>query len=267
VGVRGARLRQRHRLRHGPQDARAGHDRIWRNRWTTDHTVIECREALAFPGAEHHAVILRRVEAIDGDARVRVRMHVRAGHGHRSMHHVRQDDAGRWLARTGDLWMRWTGAADAKSDRDGELFLDRVVPAGRHHDFVLEIRATASVAGEPATGVRARGATGNRPAAGMSAGPLTISPGRCPGTAPAEIVADDTDQRDRRSTRVGQAVHPQHQIPRDLAHHDDIEVPTPRRGHDVVTRRATCGRHDPHGAVRVHSACSWCRVRGRVRNR
>ena len=112
---------------------------IWRNRWITDSNVVECREALAFPGDEHRAVILRRVEATDGDARVQVRMHVRAGHGRRSMHHVRQDDDGRWLARTGNLWVRWSGAADAKSDPDGELCLDCVVPAGRHHDFVLEI--------------------------------------------------------------------------------------------------------------------------------
>jgi len=89
---------------------------IWRNRWTTNHTVVECREALAFPGDVHRAVILRRIEAIAGDVRLRVRLEVRAGYGRRSMHHVRRCDDGRWLARTGGLAVRWSGAADAVLD-------------------------------------------------------------------------------------------------------------------------------------------------------
>jgi GH15 family glucan-1,4-alpha-glucosidase len=112
---------------------------IWRNRWITNDTVVECREALAFPGDEHRAVILRRVEAVDRDVRVCVRLDVRAGHGRLSMHHVRRDDSGRWLARTGGLRLRWTGAADAVSDPDGGLRLDLFVAAGTHRDFVLEI--------------------------------------------------------------------------------------------------------------------------------
>ena len=41
---------------------------IWRSRWVTNHGIIECREALAFPGDPHRAVLLRRVIAVDGDA-------------------------------------------------------------------------------------------------------------------------------------------------------------------------------------------------------
>ena len=41
---------------------------IWRNRWVGD-TRIECREALAMPADPHRAVLLRRIEAIDGAAR------------------------------------------------------------------------------------------------------------------------------------------------------------------------------------------------------
>ncbi len=112
---------------------------IWRNRWTTSHTVVECREALAFPGEVRRAVILRRVEAIEGDVRLQVRLDVRADHGRRSMHHVRRCDDGRWLARTGGLAVRWSGAADAAPDADGRLCLDLVVPGGGRHDLVLEI--------------------------------------------------------------------------------------------------------------------------------
>jgi alpha,alpha-trehalase len=112
---------------------------IWRNRWTTDRTVVECRDAMAFPGDDHRAVILRRIEAIEGDVRVVVRLHVRAGHGRRSMHHVRRDEDGRWLARTGGLAVRWSGAAGAAPDADGLLCLELTVPGGTHHDLVLEI--------------------------------------------------------------------------------------------------------------------------------
>ncbi|HEX4722046.1 MAG TPA: glycoside hydrolase family 15 protein [Pseudonocardiaceae bacterium] len=112
---------------------------IWRNRWTTNHTVVECREAMAFPGDEHRAVILRRVEAIEGDIRLLVRLDVRAGFGRRAMRHVRRDDDGRWLARSGGLVVRWSGAADAVPDDDGQLCLEFAVPAGGRHDFVLEI--------------------------------------------------------------------------------------------------------------------------------
>ena len=44
---------------------------IWRNRWVGD-TRIECREALAMPADPHRAVLLRRIEAIDGTATVTV---------------------------------------------------------------------------------------------------------------------------------------------------------------------------------------------------
>ena len=39
---------------------------LWRSRWVTDHGIIECREALAFPGDPHRAVLIRRVIAVPG---------------------------------------------------------------------------------------------------------------------------------------------------------------------------------------------------------
>ena len=52
---------------------------IWRSRWVTSGTVIECREALAFPGGPDRIVLLRQVHAVRGDARVRVVLEPRAG--------------------------------------------------------------------------------------------------------------------------------------------------------------------------------------------
>src|SRR5690349_20563577 len=45
---------------------------IWTCCWTTTSGVIECREALAFPGDPATAVILRRIFAREGDASVRL---------------------------------------------------------------------------------------------------------------------------------------------------------------------------------------------------
>src|SRR5690348_3339577 len=45
---------------------------IWRSRWLSGSAVIECREALAFPGDRHRAVLMRRVAAVQEDAEVDV---------------------------------------------------------------------------------------------------------------------------------------------------------------------------------------------------
>ncbi|HEX5402904.1 MAG TPA: glycoside hydrolase family 15 protein [Pseudonocardiaceae bacterium] len=112
---------------------------IWRNRWVTTDTVVECREALAFPGDPHRVVVLRRIEAIDRQVRLRVQLDLRDGYGRRSMRQLRRGDDGRWLARTGRLRMRWSGAADAVVDDEGRLLLDVTLRGGQHHDLVLEI--------------------------------------------------------------------------------------------------------------------------------
>ncbi len=105
---------------------------IWRNRWVTTSTAVECREALAFPGDPHRVVLLRRIEAIEREARMRVRLELGDGFGRRSLRGLRRADDGTWTGHTGDLRVRWTGAGDG-------LDFDLTVPAGGHHDLVLEI--------------------------------------------------------------------------------------------------------------------------------
>jgi hypothetical protein len=111
---------------------------IWRSRWVTEDGIIECREALAFPGEPGRAVVLRRIIALDGDARVRVVCAPHPGFGaHRP---VFRRHGGVWEAEAGGLCFRWSGADDARgADR---LELDLTVPAGSHHDLVLEIADT-----------------------------------------------------------------------------------------------------------------------------
>ena len=112
---------------------------IWNGRWvTTDGTTVECRDALAYPGDPHRAVLLRRVRAVEGDAVVHVTLDARAGFGRRALRDLRRED-GRWTGRTGDLRLRWTGAERAEPGEDGILRLELRVPAGGHHDLTLEL--------------------------------------------------------------------------------------------------------------------------------
>ncbi len=115
---------------------------IWRNRWVTTSTVIECRDALAMPADPHRAVVLRRIEAQDGPARVRVALDVRAGFGTQAMTSLRHDADGRWTARSGDLWLRWSGAPTAvRAESDG-LVVDLELAPHERRDLVLEISDT-----------------------------------------------------------------------------------------------------------------------------
>jgi alpha,alpha-trehalase len=115
---------------------------IWRSRWTTESGVVECREALAFPGDPDRAVVLRRIIAAKGDARVRVLLDARAGFGEHPLAHLTRRE-GVWTGRAGDLNLRWTGGGSARPGAGGEaghvLAMEVTVPAGQHHDLVLEM--------------------------------------------------------------------------------------------------------------------------------
>ena len=111
---------------------------IWRSRWVTAAQEIECREALSMPGDPHTAVALRRVLAIDGDTQVRVFFDPQAGFGrHRPSQVSRRN--GVWTARCGPLYLRWSGIPATARRRGTGLHAMITVPAGRHHDLVLEI--------------------------------------------------------------------------------------------------------------------------------
>ncbi len=109
---------------------------IWRSRWV-GRSRTECREALAMPADPHRAVILRRIEALDGPARVDVVLDVRAGFGRNRMTDLSRT-GGVWTGRSGVIRFRWSGAARARHSADG-LALTLSLPEGGHHDLVLEL--------------------------------------------------------------------------------------------------------------------------------
>ena len=111
---------------------------IWRSRWVTTNGVVECREALARPADRDRPVLLRRVEALKGDARVRVVLECRASWGRDRMT-LRRVQPGTWAGRTGLLTYRWSGAPPTTRAEDDRLVADLAVRAGTHHDLVLEI--------------------------------------------------------------------------------------------------------------------------------
>ncbi|MCX2929728.1 glycoside hydrolase family 15 protein [Mycobacterium sp. CVI_P3] len=117
---------------------------IWRSRWVTTTGIVECREALAFPGRADTVVVLRRIEAARGQARVDVVLQPAAGFGHRHVRNIRRDDAtGCWLATVGSLRMRWAGAPEARviggAPADRALTTAVALHEGETVDLVLEL--------------------------------------------------------------------------------------------------------------------------------
>ncbi|MET7355845.1 hypothetical protein [Streptomyces mirabilis] len=112
---------------------------IWRSRWVTEDGIVECREALAFPGEPGRLVLLRRVHATEGPARVRVILHPLTEYGTQQLREARRDNDGVWTARVGDLHLRWTGGGDASlsevGSADAHFTLDLALDAGQRHDL------------------------------------------------------------------------------------------------------------------------------------
>jgi hypothetical protein len=92
---------------------------IWRSRWITSFGVIECHEALAFPGDPGRVIVLRRIVARTCPAEVEITLDLRAGFGGHGLRLVRRHDDGTWTGRAGDLHMRWSGAVGPGSLRAG----------------------------------------------------------------------------------------------------------------------------------------------------
>ncbi len=116
---------------------------IWRSRWVTQAGVVECREALAFPGDADRVVLLRRIVGCRGTARLRVLLQPRAGFGRHKPGQLKTDN-GRWSGRSGPLRWRWSGGHDARiahteHGRTEVLTFEITVEEGQHHDLVLEL--------------------------------------------------------------------------------------------------------------------------------
>jgi GH15 family glucan-1,4-alpha-glucosidase len=121
------------------------HGLIWRSRWVTDDGVVECREALALPTRADRAVVLRRVLARQGRARVRVVLDLRTEYGTQAATRLHRGDDGRWTGRLGDARFVWTGAGEAEPQSEGRgakaLEMTLELEEGESRDFVLVIDA------------------------------------------------------------------------------------------------------------------------------
>ncbi|GAB4902937.1 glycoside hydrolase family 15 protein [Mycobacterium avium subsp. hominissuis] len=118
---------------------------IWRNRWITRDGIVECREALAFPGDPERVVLLRRLVACRGTVRVRVLLAPAAEFGKHGPGRPRLDDDGVWSGRSGRLRWRWLAGCDARpvdsaGHGAGELLSCEItLDEGGRHDLVLEL--------------------------------------------------------------------------------------------------------------------------------
>ncbi|WP_329406869.1 glycoside hydrolase family 15 protein [Streptomyces sp. NBC_00704] len=115
---------------------------IRRSRWVTAEGVVECREALAFPGEPDRLVLLRRLIAVDGPADIRVVLDPHDDYGRAPAGPPRRDDDGVWHIDTGRTRLRWQGAPGAAARPQG-LTADLHLDAGAAHDLVLECSTTA----------------------------------------------------------------------------------------------------------------------------
>ncbi|MGB8995742.1 MAG: glycoside hydrolase family 15 protein [Pseudonocardiaceae bacterium] len=129
---------------------------IWRSRWITETGIIECREALAFPGDPHRVVLLRRIIAVQGSAHVQIMLEPAADFGRQHVRDLHRDDDGRWEGRVGELRLRWTGGEAADVHGEGQrarsLRATQTLPEGAHHDWVLELCGTVLDSAPPDAG-------------------------------------------------------------------------------------------------------------------
>jgi hypothetical protein len=116
---------------------------IWRSRWVVGTSIVECREALAFPGDPHRVVVLRQIRAVRGDAQLNVCLKPVGEFGHRHLDRLRRTANDCWIGRVGGLRMRWNGAPQASvagdTPADRRLVSTISVSAGDQYDLVLEL--------------------------------------------------------------------------------------------------------------------------------
>jgi alpha,alpha-trehalase len=117
---------------------------IWRSRWITEGGVVECREALALPSEPGRAIVLRRIVAVQGPARLEVALAAGAGFDRHGMARLRRDEEGAWCAELGEERMRWLGAAEAKptdgNSRGRAPAMTVELEPGEERDLVLVLQ-------------------------------------------------------------------------------------------------------------------------------
>ncbi len=114
---------------------------IWRSRWVGEESIIECREALALPADPSRGVLLRRVMAVSGTARLDIALSVRSDYGASAVRRLKDTEEGFWRGESGGVRALWIGGKDAKPVSDGHrgktLTMKLEIPEGEQHDLAL----------------------------------------------------------------------------------------------------------------------------------
>ncbi|AUG81655.1 glycoside hydrolase [Kitasatospora sp. MMS16-BH015] len=111
---------------------------IRRGRWVTESGPVECREALALPADPHRLVLLRRITAEHGPARLRLVLSPGPGFGARRVGAPHRTPDGTWEQRVGGLHLRWS-RPDAHPAPDEGLTAEPTLAPGERLDLVLEV--------------------------------------------------------------------------------------------------------------------------------
>lgn len=112
---------------------------IRRSRWIlTGGAIVECREALALPGTRDRAVLLRRVQGVEGRVRLLAR-HAPQGCDGEPLPLSERSPEGCWQWQGDGRWLRWSGASSAQPDGEHGAAFEFELGAGEHRDLVLEI--------------------------------------------------------------------------------------------------------------------------------
>lgn len=131
---------------------------IWRSRWVLTDAIVECREALVMPAEPDKATLLRRIEIVEGRARLDVLLRPRADYDQSSMTSLSQgptetSEPGTWHARTGDVHLRWSGVPEAERIQHGSkgshLAASFALSKGERRDIVLELSESPTSGNPP----------------------------------------------------------------------------------------------------------------------
>ncbi|HEY3831609.1 MAG TPA: glycoside hydrolase family 15 protein [Acidimicrobiia bacterium] len=110
---------------------------LWRSRWMVGGSIVECVEAMDFPGDSERMVLVRQVRAVEGPASVDVSLALRAPNGELAGIRPRRHGT-TWELETGGTSMRWT-VPDAAHWSRGVLTLHLDLEPGTHANLVLEL--------------------------------------------------------------------------------------------------------------------------------
>ncbi len=122
---------------------------VFRNRWIVGGTIVECVEAMGFPGTTDRVALVRQVKAVEGPASVDVTLALRGRNGERVGAHPHRSGDG-WTFEVDGVHVRWTVPGHPRWS-DGLAFMHLDLEPGAHADLVLEL-ATAPFSAPPIAG-------------------------------------------------------------------------------------------------------------------